>query len=838
MIAVNPGEILTQILEGAKSAARQRGHAHFSAAHLLYAVMGKRAGITEMLNSWGIESEFFTEWAEMLLERIPRSDVPVDLPTSDEKALNVLEEAERVRLRLGIDYVDGVCVLVALITPGIVFSIPQLKVLPVTDMELVEMVSSRSFTLPQSGQDAPYLSPSTEDLPTGTIPYCSNWRTPEVIEKGKLTIGRDREIRNIAEALNRHHNTGVLVVGDAGVGKTALLHAYVSYLDSQNTADQFIQANVLKLNVSGLLAGAGSPGEVESRLAKVFDKARKLPMPVLMIDDLNVLLEDKSGQNNVHHTLNTALSENGLAIIATTTTENFTKKIEPQQALLRKLEVIKISEPDTDTTIKCLEVHRLLLEDHHKLGVEKESLVEATHLARRYFKERKLPDAAINLMDRTLSAMSQSNTFSLEECKMLQISVGNLLREFEGGGSEEEVMTECRWLNSLHRNKISPVLLGQLTLETNPEEISDPKIYLDYLSEVLTELTALAQQPKNSISPVEIASMVAHLTGIPIGKIRADEKEKLLNLEGHLKRRVVGQDQAIQSLADAIIESRSGLNVAGKPIGSFFFLGPTGTGKTELGKTLAEFLFDDESAMIRFDMSEFKEEHSAALLYGAPPGYVGYEEGGLLVNKIRQQPYSIVLFDEIEKAHPSVFDIFLQIMDEGHIHDRLRKKGSFVDAIIIFTSNIGSDWITKQFREGIIPSSGQLIEIMSQHFRPEFLGRLTEVVPFGPISEEVVVKIFDIHLKALTRLLETKGISLELTPAARIHLARSGYSERYGARPIASVIRNQVRRPISRKMVAGEIKEGTLVQLDVGENGELLWDTDTVNIEATGIIES
>ena len=829
MTAVNQGEILTQVLNEAKATAKKWGHEQFSAAHLMYAVMQKGTGMTEMLNSWDVDAEFFSEWAVMILERLPRSVAPVDFPPADEKALNVLEEAERVRLRLGVDYVDGICVLVALISPGIVFSIPQLKVLPITDKELVEMVTSRSFTLPQNGQDAPYLSPSSEELPTGTVPWCINWRTPKIIEQGKLTMGRDREIRTMAEALNRHQNTGILIVGDAGVGKTALLKAYVTYLDSQNSADQFVQANVLKLDVSGILAGCSSPGEVESRLTKVFAKARKLSIPVLMIDELNVLLDDKSGMNNVHHTLNAALNEGGLAIIATTTTENFTKKIEPQQALLRKLEVIKISEPDTETAIKCMGVHRLLLQEHHKLQVEPASLAEATHLAKRYFKERKLPDSAINLLDRTLSALSQSNAHSLEECKLQRISVEKLKREFEQGVNEEEVLAECRWLNSLLRNKISPVMLGQLSIQTDPADLTSAGEYLKYLKAVIAELTELASVPKDSVSPVEIASMVAHQTGIPMGKIRADEKQKLLNLEEHLKRRVVGQDQAIRSLADAIIESRSGLNAAGKPIGSFFFLGPTGTGKTELGKTLAEFLFDDESAMIRFDMSEFKEEHSAALLYGAPPGYVGYEEGGLLVNKIRQQPYSVVLFDEIEKAHPSVFDIFLQIMDEGHIHDRLGKKGSFVDAIIIFTSNIGSDWISGEFRKGLIPTSGQLIEIMAQHFRPEFLGRLTEVVPFGPISEEVVVKIFDIHLRALASLLESRGIALALTDAARLQLAKAGYSERYGARPIASVIRNQVRRPISRKIVAGEIGEGTQVKLDIDQAGALSWQVDLLS---------
>jgi ATP-dependent Clp protease ATP-binding subunit ClpA len=290
-----------------------------------------------------------------------------------------------------------------------------------------------------------------------------------------------------------------------------------------------------------------------------------------------------------------------------------------------------------------------------------------------------------------------------------------------------------------------------------------------------------------------------------------------------LKKRVVGQDHALKSIAEAILESRSGLNKAGQPIGSFFFLGPTGTGKTELAKSLSEFLFQDESFLIRFDMSEFKEEHSAALLYGAPPGYVGYEEGGLLVNKIRQKPYSVVLFDEIEKAHTSVFDIFLQILDEGKLHDRLGKEGDFSNAIILFTSNIGNKYIVDSFEKGEIPPADKLMEIMSNYFRPEFLGRLTEIVPFGPINKENVVKIFDIHMKSLYKSLKDKGISLDIDQEVKEKLAMSGFSPKYGARPIVGVIRSQLRRPLSKMIIADEIRRGSGVKLTIGENGNVVW---------------
>ncbi|MCX6225279.1 MAG: ATP-dependent Clp protease ATP-binding subunit, partial [Bacteroidia bacterium] len=337
-------------------------------------------------------------------------------------------------------------------------------------------------------------------------------------------------------------------------------------------------------------------------------------------------------------------------------------------------------------------------------------------------------------------------------------------------------------------------------------------------------LLELAGSKREALDKSDIGAIVSMKTGIPLGKMQTSERDRLMNTEEHLKKRVVGQDHAIKSISEAILESRSGLSKAGQPIGSFFFLGPTGTGKTELAKSLAEFLFLDESSLIRFDMSEFKEEHSAALLYGAPPGYVGYEEGGLLVNKIRQQPYAVVLFDEIEKAHKSVFDIFLQILDEGKLHDRLGKEGDFSNAVILFTSNIGSEFIVDSFGRGEIPKSNELMEIMGKFFRPEFLGRLTEIVPFAPITEDNVVRIFDIHLKNLYKSLDLQGIKLTIEPKAKEILAKSGYNPKYGARPLVGVIRNSLRRPLSKMIIAGELGRGGSVLVKSGPDGEILWE--------------
>ena len=326
----------------------------------------------------------------------------------------------------------------------------------------------------------------------------------------------------------------------------------------------------------------------------------------------------------------------------------------------------------------------------------------------------------------------------------------------------------------------------------------------------------------------EIRNVVAKMTGIPMGNIQSEERQRLSNAEDILHKRVVGQNHAIKSILDAVFESRSGLNKKGQPIGSFFFLGPTGTGKTELAKSLADFLFNDETAILRFDMSEYKEEHSVALLYGAPPGYVGYEEGGLLVNQIRQHPYSVVLFDEIEKAHKSVFDLFLQILDEGKLHDRLGRVGDFSNSLIIFTSNIGSDYIFKSFGEGKVPTHDQMLEVMQGQFRPEFLARLTEIVPFSPITEEMIDRIFDIHIKNLLKMLEEQNIKLEIDDSARIYVTKVGFNAHYGARPILGIIRKEIRRPLSKLIISGDVNSGdTVIMKYNNETKEISWDIDT-----------
>ena len=357
-------------------------------------------------------------------------------------------------------------------------------------------------------------------------------------------------------------------------------------------------------------------------------------------------------------------------------------------------------------------------------------------------------------------------------------------------------------------------------------------------TKIANEMAALDENQEasanktNKLQKDAVRDVVSKMTGIPMGNIQSEERERLSNAEEILHKRVVGQNHAIKSILDAVYESRSGLNKKGQPMGSFFFLGPTGTGKTEQAKSLAEFLFNDETSILRFDMSEYKEEHSVALLYGAPPGYVGYEEGGLLVNQIRQHPYSVVLFDEIEKAHKSVFDLFLQILDEGKLHDRLGRVGDFSNSLIIFTSNIGSDYIFKSFGEGKVPTHDQMLEVMQGQFRPEFLARLTEIVPFSPITEEMIDRIFDIHIKNLLKTLNEQSVKLEIDESARKYVTKVGFNAHYGARPILGIIRKEIRRPLSKLIISGDISAGdTVIMKYDEEQKQICWDIDTPDEE-------
>jgi ATP-dependent Clp protease ATP-binding subunit ClpB len=793
----------------AQALAKEHHHAHYTPAHLLLACLHKETGITPQLQAMDIDTYYLEEWAEVRLDSVPRAGRSPETPDGDEYAANALQEADAVRLEYDLDAADAWCVLVALSTPGVGFSFEQLKTFPLQRAQLLSHFNKK---------ESNGTTPKTTVVTGKSIAqkYIYRLTDPQRLQAKHALAGRDAEVRTMMEILSRKGRSSVLVTGEGGVGKTALADALASAIVNKQAPLQLQQTDIYALDYGAFIAGAAYKNELEDRLQQIISQLQDAGRHVLFIDNLHTLLDKQPGSaGGIGNVLKAAISKGDIILIATSTPEGFRKLIEPDGLLRHCFEVIQLAEPDEATAARMIQAVIPDYESYYSLKVAPEVISEAIKLSRRYLKERSLPDSAVNLLDRTLAAIRTTQDTG-------SITLDDLKGKLETAGDNSD---ELRWWYQQCMQRFSALVTTRLQVEKEVYKTEDVATLKAILHDIITQLEPLVAVQHTAVNSIDLATMIAESTGIPLGKIQSGERERLVNMDIELRKRVVGQDHALKAVSEAILESRSGLSRPGQPIGSFFFLGPTGTGKTELAKSLADFLFQDERCMIRFDMSEFKEEHSAALLYGAPPGYVGYEEGGLLVNKIRQQPYAVVLFDEIEKAHPSVFDIFLQIMDEGKLHDRLGKTGDFSNALILFTSNIGSEAIAQSFRQGVIPASQQLMEIMSRHFRPEFLGRLTEIVPFGPIQQENVVKIFDIHLKQLLQLLARQQITLDVSVAAREQLAAEGYSPLYGARPLKEVIRSRLRKPLSRMIIEGSLLPHTTVKLDIDAAGVLQWHT-------------
>ncbi|MCH5242094.1 MAG: ATP-dependent Clp protease ATP-binding subunit [Muribaculaceae bacterium] len=789
-------------------------------AHLFKALFHKESDLIQFIeNTLDKDYYYLQDWADVQMQLAPKSARPIKDPQWSKESLAVIEEAENYQRKFELENSDNISVLAAIVTPGVGFSFNELKTLPLSADEIIGNINlSPSLT---NSNDSNVGSKGSHSKGNNMISkYCIN--KLEEAKEGKLgtVTGFEKEISTILEILGRKTKSNLLITGESGVGKTALLNGFCLQM-AHGVVPGFLKgANVYELDTAALTTDASYKGEMEDRFKKLLEELAQSGNTVLIIESIDKFFDKQNTLFNLLPQLKQELSKGNVSLVCTSSIDGFTKYIETDKEVLNKFERLTVEEPDSDMALRILKGAIPEYETYHDIEADDKVMADSIRLAKRYMTEKSLPDSAFDLIDRTMAQLKTMNDITgsvIESLKDDLLKIEERSKEAEA--DNEEIMKELSWLYNAMMNKVNCILLANVDSEVDFSKIPTVEERVKYLKENLNKLDELSKDKRAKLLSSDLDAVVAKHTGIPLGKVQTKERDRLLGAEEQLKKRVVGQDHAVKKVLDAVYEARSGLNKKGQPMGSFFFLGPTGTGKTELSKALAAFLFGDESALIRFDMSEFKEEHSVALLYGAPPGYVGYEEGGLLVNKIRQHPYSVVLFDEIEKAHKSVFDLFLQILDEGKLHDRLGRVGDFSNALLLFTSNIGSQFIVDKFNSGVVPENNDLMEIMQGYFRPEYLARLTEIVPFSPITEKTVVDIFNIHLKGLLKLLEEQNIALELTDDARKTIALRGFNQQYGARPILGIIRKELRHPLSKKMIAGEIKSGDTVKVKLDKDG-------------------
>ncbi len=779
-------------------------------SHLFKAILHKDAGLVHFIET-DMDKDYYymQQWADVQMQLSPRAARPMrDLDLSAE-SIAVMDEAQDYILKFGLEEPEPVCLLASLVTAGVGFTFDQLKTLPISASEIAARYGSSS----EANVEVAHSQVKSGAVGAGAVQkYCIDKN--ELVQSGEIgeIIGFESEILSICEILGRKTKSNLLVSGESGVGKSSLLNGFAKRL-VEGSVPWFLEgATLYELDLALLSSDASYKGEVEDRFKKVVTEIQQSENSILLIESIDKLFDKQSSLYGASTILKQELGKGNLMFLATCSIDGYTKNIETDKEFVGKIEKMTLDEPNADMSLRILSGSMSSYAEYHKLAVAEEVMVEAIRVAKRYLTEKSLPDSAFDLLDRTMALVKTMNDLAGSDVESIQEKLSSIEAEVSGAADESQ-MKRLDWLYYEMVSKVSCILLAQIDLDVDFSKIATAQERIEYMKGVLEQLSQLSQVKRESLESADLFAVVARQTGIPMGKVQSKERDKLVGAEDTLKKRVIGQDHAVKIVLDAVFESRSGLSKKGQPMGSFFFLGPTGTGKTELSKALAAFLFEDESSLIRFDMSEFKEEHSVALLYGAPPGYVGYEEGGLLVNKIRQKPYSVVLFDEIEKAHKSVFDLFLQILDEGKLHDRLGRVGDFSNALILFTSNIGSQFIVGEFEKGIIPKNNDLMDIMQDHFRPEFLGRLTEIVPFSPITESTVSKIFDIHLKDLYKLLGEQNIELILSEEVKMQIAMRGFNPQYGARPIIGIIRKELRRPLSKLIIAGTIKSGDKVEV-------------------------
>ncbi len=846
-----------EAVQQAINLAQQNGQQAIEPAHLLKAVMMTGESVTNFLfQKMGVNTQNLMRALDAQIASLPK--VSGGEPYLSGEANQVLQKAIDYSSKMGDQYVSLEPIFLALFTEKSYVS-QMLKDAGMTEKEL-------RLAIEELRKGNKVTSQSAEDTYNALNKYAINLN--ERARSGKLdpVIGRDEEIRRVLQILSRRTKNNPILIGEPGVGKTAIAEGLAHRIIRGDVPENLKSKQIFSLDMGALIAGAKYKGEFEERLKAVVNEVTKSDGEIILfIDEIHTLVGagKSEGAMDAANILKPALARGELRAIGATTLNEYQKYFEKDKALERRFQIVMVDEPSEVDAVSILRGLKEKYENHHKVRIKDDAIIAAVQLSSRYISDRFLPDKAIDLMDEAaarLRMQMDSVPESLDEVsrriKQLEIEREAIKREDDqqkltqlnkeiADLKEEETKQKAQWesekeqINKIQQNKID---IENLKFEAEKAEregdygkvaeirygkIKQKEEEIKTVQEKLHNMQGGAAMIKEEVDSDDIADIVSRWTGIPVSKMLQSEREKLLHLEEELHKRVIGQDEAISAIADAVRRSRAGLQDPKRPIGSFIFLGTTGVGKTELAKALADYLFDDENMMTRIDMSEYQEKFSATRLIGAPPGYVGYDEGGQLTEAIRRKPYSVVLFDEIEKAHSDVFNILLQVLDDGRLTDNKGHTVNFKNTIIIMTSNMGSSLIRENFekltdanrKEVVENTRNQVLELLKKSIRPEFLNRIDEVIMFTPLTEKEIRQIVSLQLNAVKKMLSENGISLAYTDAALDFISHEGYDPQFGARPVKRVIQRYVLNELSKEILSGHINRERDITIDFEKDG-------------------
>ena len=844
-------------IQSAQTMALGKGHQQFSPIHLLKVLLDDDQGMANgLIERAGGDPKAARAGVEAAIAKIPTVSGDAGQLYLGRELARVFETAESAAQKAGDSYVTVERLLLALVVEK--------------DSDAGKILSSAGVT-PQAlnGAIEAIRKGRSADSATAENSYDALKKyardLTQDVREGKLdpVIGRDEEIRRTIQVLSRRTKNNPVLIGEPGVGKTAIAEGLAIRIVNGDVPESLKNKSLLSLDMGALIAGAKYLGEFEERLKSVLSEVTSSDgQIILFIDEMHTLVGagKADGAMDASNLLKPALARGELHCVGATTLDEYRKHVEKDPALARRFQPVFVDEPTVEDTISILRGLKEKYELHHGIRISDSALVSAATLSNRYITDRFLPDKAIDLMDEAAARLRMavdSKPEALDELdrRIMQLKIEReALRKEDDEGSktrlgrleteladlEEQAQgLSAKWLAEKERLQGSQKLKEELDAARSQLEIAQRQGDLAKAGElaygVIPDLEKRIKSAEDHdgkgdplmaaevVTPSDIAAVVSRWTGIPVDRMLEGEREKLLQMENSLAARVIGQSEAVAAVAKAVRRSRAGLQDPNRPIGSFMFLGPTGVGKTELTKALAQFLFDDETAMVRLDMSEFMEKHSVARLIGAPPGYVGYDEGGVLTEAVRRRPYQVVLFDEIEKAHPDVFNVLLQVLDDGRLTDGQGRTVDFRNTVIILTSNLGAEYLVDlKDGESVELVRGKVLDMVKAAFRPEFLNRLDEILLFHRLGREHMGAIVDIQFGRLRNLLKDRDISLELTPRAREWLANEGYDPAYGARPLKRVIQREVQDGLADEILAGRVSDGSRVVVDANDDGIVL----------------